>query len=293
MRQHRASVGKKVTARILPHPPSTSSSLNPLSSQIPSLRLDLGSHGDEPIQSGSHHVHENNNINTNNQGASRSLFAQVFNWLRHERSRRKKHASSTSQAAEYTQSSTGGLDGAASTRQERRDSQTSQGSQALDELERILAQYSSTSAKEGNHPTTADVRKGSLSSKRTTGIKGLRRGSISDSDFAEAEPSVPSADVVLDNTKTLPGVGSELDGDATKSRPKGPDHWLAFKSEILRLTHTLGFKGWKRVPLEAGGDIDVIRLSGALTNAVYVVSPPQNIPPPTNKNSFSSRRTPS
>ena len=34
------------------------------------------------------------------------------------------------------------------------------------------------------------------------------------------------------------------------------------------------------MPLERSGDIEVERLSGALTNAVYVVSPPVDLPQP-------------
>lgn len=51
-----------------------------------------------------------------------------------------------------------------------------------------------------------------------------------------------------------------------------------FGKEIVRLAHTLRLKGWRQVPLEYGGEIDVERLSGALTNAVYVVSPPRVLP---------------
>jgi choline kinase len=122
---------------------------------------------------------------------------------------------------------------------------------------------------------------------------------------------VPSADVVLDNSMTLLYSGGEADSDPPPSAssnefstcaaaaaagtdtdadagamtrmplpPPAKDggHWLRFKSEILRLTHTLGFRGWRRVPLNAGGAIEVVRLSGALTNAVYLVSPPRRMP---------------
>jgi len=54
-----------------------------------------------------------------------------------------------------------------------------------------------------------------------------------------------------------------------------------FKNEIIRIAHTLKLKGWRRVPLGGGETISVERLSGALTNAVYVVSPPSEavLPP--------------
>ncbi|OAX81097.1 hypothetical protein ACJ72_04564 [Emergomyces africanus] len=75
-----------------------------------------------------------------------------------------------------------------------------------------------------------------------------------------------------------------LNGEETKNK----EHWLKFKSEIVRLTHTLGFKGWRRIPLEDCNNIEVVRLSGALTNAVYVVSPPKHLPRPSNSSSSSS-----
>ena len=54
--------------------------------------------------------------------------------------------------------------------------------------------------------------------------------------------------------------------------------WATFKYEIVRLTHTLKIKGWRRVPLDHSGEIDAERLSGAMTNAVYVISPPKDLP---------------
>lgn len=93
---------------------------------------------------------------------------------------------------------------------------------------------------------------------------------------------VPSVDAVLDNSKTLSftaKVPSQEDDAAMQARrSKDVKHWIAFKSEILRLAHTLKLKGWRRVPMELSSEIDVSRLSGALTNAVYVVSPPKNLP---------------
>jgi choline kinase len=44
--------------------------------------------------------------------------------------------------------------------------------------------------------------------------------------------------------------------------------WNEFKLEVLKLTHTLRCKGWRRVELERYKDIDIEKISGALTNAV-------------------------
>lgn len=51
--------------------------------------------------------------------------------------------------------------------------------------------------------------------------------------------------------------------------------WDTFKEEVLKLTHTLRCKGWRRVALERYKELEVKRISGALTNAVYTVFPPQ------------------
>ena len=108
----------------------------------------------------------------------------------------------------------------------------------------------------------------------------LRQPSPPDTDDAEPEWLVPESDVVLDNTKmlrsnhairyssrNLANLGKELGTDSKES--------LQFKEEVMRLAHTLGLKGWKRVPIERGRDIGLERLSGALTNSVYVVAPPR------------------
>ena len=92
--------------------------------------------------------------------------------------------------------------------------------------------------------------------------------------------------MILDNSKTLSysaggASASDLNLVATRKRAeKERKAWSIFKSEILRLAHTLRLKGWRRIPLERGDDIDVQRLSGALTNAVYVVLAPKDLPQP-------------
>lgn len=105
--------------------------------------------------------------------------------------------------------------------------------------------------------------------------------------FDSIDQLVPSCEAVLDNTKTLAygagGPDSESTVDLTKHTGTGraqkeKEAWATFKYEIVRLTHTLKLKGWRRVPLDHSGEIDVQRLSGALTNAVYVVSPPKELP---------------
>ena len=93
---------------------------------------------------------------------------------------------------------------------------------------------------------------------------------------------VPSTDEILDNSKTI--------------STNGPKDTICvdFKNEIIKLAHTLKLKGWRRVALDAGEDVEVTRLCGALTNAVYVVSPPKNLPPavPNPKTGYASKRSP-
>lgn len=254
---------KKVIARTMPH--ASSSSLNSLGSQKMNSKPESTDRGvgdsistprtPDDIRQGQH-----------------SLFLQVSSWAKHEK---KKLAARRQKVSD--DHAAGNLDLAAF------EFLTDDMELSLDQLERVLAQYSSS--RENIRP------RGLMTPKqRSAAIKGLRRGSLSDSDYTDTDQAVPSADVALDNSKTLLYSGGEADSDvdilATDKPPaKDRENWLKFKSEILRLAHTLGLKGWRRVPLEAGGEVEVIRLSGALTNAVYVVSPPKNIPSSQNSNS--------
>lgn len=117
----------------------------------------------------------------------------------------------------------------------------------------------------------------------------MRRHSTvsSDTDYYEgAEDLVPACETVLDNSKTMaytsgvPGSSEETGSTdkASRSAKKEREAWATFKYEIVRITHTLKLKGWRRVQLDRSNEIDVERLSGALTNAVYVVSPPKDVP---------------
>ncbi|WPH03502.1 choline kinase [Acrodontium crateriforme] len=108
----------------------------------------------------------------------------------------------------------------------------------------------------------------------------------SDTDHPDNEMAVPSSDAILDNSNTLAYTGGHSESeDADESDLKRSassrdlDAWAKFKFEILRLVHTLRLKGWRKVPLDMSNTITVQRLSGALTNAVYVVSPPSKLPP--------------
>lgn len=108
----------------------------------------------------------------------------------------------------------------------------------------------------------------------------LSRAYSSDTDYVDGDAVVPSCDAILDNTKTLKYSQAPADEHSSVSGKREEierQAWAAFKNEIIRLAHTLRLKGWRRVALDSGDDIQVERLSGALTNAVYVVTPPENL----------------
>ena len=161
-------------------------------------------------------------------------------------------------------------------------------------------------------PRTSRRRCSSSSRKSHTsgGRKGLYRAYSSDTDYVDGEVIVPSCDAILDNSKATGhtmgkagiGVSSLLytstqerrgsflgrDGASPslsvarkQSREEAERQaWLTFKCDVIRLAHTLRLKGWRRIPLDdldAADAVGVERLSGALTNAVYVVTPPADL----------------
>ena len=172
----------------------------------------------------------------------------------------------------------------------RTDSDLSESNLALEELERIISRRMDLED-DGAITPTEDMKGSSIprrksSSKYQKHKKTLRKSSIihsSDTEYQEPDIDVPSAEVVLDNSRTMSYGGGTLGSAAGSANPKKrasreKDCWLQFQYEILRLTHTLRLKAWRRLPLERSEDIEVERLSGALTNAVYVVSPPSTLP---------------
>ena len=208
------------------------------------------------------------------------LLARVSQWLQQERARRSAANQERVPDGEQ-QLLVDMLDGSAPPK-ERRLSDVSEGTRALDELQKILEQSMSF-----RKLPTLGYRKPAPKSPRIA-AKLRRTSSIvtsSDTDYFD-EPIVPSCDAVLDNTKTLTYTSRTPSISAKDARPlmrrvssaKMEDVWKTFKFEIVRLTHTLRIKGWRRVPMEKSSEIEVERLSGALTNAVYVVSPPKNLP---------------
>jgi choline kinase len=202
------------------------------------------------------------------------LFHQVYEWLHHEKTRRQNRKARKSEAVSNATS-----DSAEDGPIERPNSNPSESTFSLDKLEKILLQYAT------NRPNSAIGSNASVKRQSRRRHKGLQRGSASDSEATDVEAPVPGVEAHLDNSKTLAYTGGaaveeDTDANANVKAAKDREGWMIFKTEIVRIVHTLQLKGWRKVPADLACDIEVVRLSGALTNAVYVVAPPKNLPPP-------------
>ncbi|KFZ14165.1 hypothetical protein V502_06190 [Pseudogymnoascus sp. VKM F-4520 (FW-2644)] len=282
IKQFTAGVGKRLTGR--PTPSFSNSSKISLVSQasledIP--RPAMSQSGESSSGNGHynprhkhHHQHD-------------KLLSQVSEWLHVQKAKKaarkaRKHKSHPrDDGNENTRPPT-------SARRESQDSCLS--TISLEDLQSILedSKVKSTS-RLGPESPTLRPRRPSYSSRKYTSHRYSVNAS-SDTEYFDGDVIVPSCDVVLDNSKTLNyASGATTPTAAGRRADKEAQVWVTFKSEILRLAHTLRLKGWRRVPLDSGADLEVQRLSGALTNAVYVVSPPELPSDPTNK----SRNRPS
>ena len=155
----------------------------------------------------------------------------------------------------------------------------------LEKLEKIVNDSAALAARLSQR--TVPSHRPFLRQKSST-TKRLRRPSLvaasSDTEYFDGDAYIPSVEAVLDNTKTLGYVGGTASDKTELSRTTSSrsmkmkeDNWIMFKNDIIKLAHTLRLKGWRQVPLDGGAEVDVQRLSGALTNAVYVVTPPRKI----------------
>ncbi|KAJ5245406.1 hypothetical protein N7489_005502 [Penicillium chrysogenum] len=223
------------------------------------------------------------------------LFHQVYEWLHHEKTRRQNRKARKAEATSHaTNGNESNEEDGVLERPSSNTSNTSESTFSLDKLEKILLQYATTRPRSAmGLPHKQPVKRQSRHR-----LKGLRRGSASESELTDVDGAPPSVEAFLDNTKTLAYTGGAAveenpDSSASVKQAKDAEAWVVFKSEIVRLAHTLQLKGWRRVTAELAGDIEVVRLSGALTNAVYVVGPPKNMPPSkSDSNSLVSRKPP-
>lgn len=220
--------------------------------------------GDGPADEDTH------NTNSEHHLFSGGLVGQVTAWVREEKARRAarkvKREVKTAKKAHASDDS------------HKRTSTSSEDSVDLEGLEQILKEslsFHRPSKRRGS--TNVHRRKPSVKSLH----KASNAGASSDTEYYDGDILVPTAEAWLDNSKTLAygGGGAESNENLSNMESsKAFQAWATFKYEIVRLTHTLRLKGWRRVPMEMSNEIEVERLSGALTNAVYVVSPPMNIP---------------
>ncbi|KAI9660509.1 MAG: hypothetical protein M1821_009860 [Bathelium mastoideum] len=205
-----------------------------------------------------------------------SLLEQIIAWLEEEKAKNNSRRGQRHTAIEASTigKNDGGLDETGEST--RRASNASDHAPALEKLEHIIetalrnaSTPKSPGGKHSNHVhRTSSCRKS----------KYLLTNTLSDNDVQDSELIVPSCEAWLDNTRTLSFSGGSIDPlhvvEPSKSKSKDPEAWFAFKFEILRLIHTLHIKGWRRVALECSCDINVEKLSGALTNSIYAISPP-------------------
>lgn len=234
--------------------------------------------------------------------AHESLVKQVSAWLKHEKSRRaarkakRKAVTKDSHGTDMPEHAITEEVHEPADDQKRRGSDTSEGSVALEHLANILERTLSLKSHEGS----PHKRRSSHGHKLSQIMK--RHSTVSsDTDYFDGgEELVPSCDAVLDNSKTMAysGGGPESVADSGSSvkssrrARKEKEAWTSFKFEIVRITHTLKLKRWRQVPLNQSGEIEVERLSGALTNAVYVVSPPKNLPQAENGSALPTPKNP-
>ncbi|KAL1296745.1 hypothetical protein AAFC00_000215 [Neodothiora populina] len=212
---------------------------------------------------------------------SGGLVGQVTDWIREERTRRaarkaKRKAKWAARQVKADAAAAVGDDNELA----RTSSSSSSDSTDLARLEQILKEsFSFDRSSHRRRPSQVHHRK-------RPSVKSLHRssnntGASSDTEYYDGDILVPSAEAWLDNSKTLAYSGGGVSTDDLsniESSKSSSQAWATFRYEIVRLTHTLRLKGWRRVPMDMSNEIEVDRLSGALTNAVYVVSPPQNIP---------------
>ncbi|KAK8233333.1 kinase-like domain-containing protein [Phyllosticta capitalensis] len=257
---HRVKIGKRLQGR----PPNERSSSSNPSLSNPSLAESALSN--VLSEDGAHRGH----------AAHDNVVTQVAAWLKQEKARRaarkNKRAAKTASNETPRHVEIPQTDGACDTKP-RRDSDTSEGSTALENLESIIESSLSLISHEGRRAG------------HRIGRRLRRHSTAASSDNEDIEVQVPNVDAWLDNSRTLAysgGKNEDDDQDETLTpgsrRAKERQAWSTFKYEIVRLAHTLRLKGWRKIPMEMSNEIEVERLSGALTNAVYVVNPPKNLP---------------
>lgn len=286
-RQFSAGLAKRLSGR--PPMPDLNSSRTSLLSQssLEALSRDTSSlslqQQQDPSRPNSHHIHHPHQLDR--------FVASIADWLEHERVKkqnrrsRRVHSSkrrSTKDDVDKTSTQQPQPEQQPEQQPERSrkysiDSQSSDVS--FDRLQKIIDDGMSALGLRGIPHYSPKI--GKRSQRRRS--VNLNRTASSDTEYHDGDIQVPTCDVVLDNSKTLgysggkPSASTDDLSLSSKKEEKERKAWIIFKNEVIKLAHTLRLKGWRRVPLDSGENIDVTRLSGALTNAVYVVSPPEDL----------------
>ena len=261
LKQYNAGLAKRLTGRPCLQPGSSKSSVKSQTS------LEDNDHSAHHSKKHRHRHHER-------------LLDQVAEWLEAEKAKRAARKTKKSTRKHGIKSHREEPLVTSPLSRERTYSDSSDSSEiSLEKLQRILSQTMISPKRERQSPVIPMLgarRPSSTHIRRRPSLKQLRSFVSSDTEYLEGDVVVPSCDAVLDNPKTI--APSSADVSSSKRSEKDREAWTTFKNEIVRLAHTLKLKGWRRVPLDRGRDIEVQRLSGALTNAVYVVSPPKDLP---------------
>jgi len=274
IKQFPAGLARRLSGRpAVPGTPSRSSTMSQLSldSAGESTAAASSSAPAEELQAAQHsHRQKLDKI-------SHKLVVQVAEWLQREKSKKESKKSRKPSARRKPSPESNEAS------RPRADSMESDSSEvSLDRLQRIIDD--SMSALGLNSLPHLGPRLSKKHRKRSN--RSLKGAASSDTEFFDGDIVVPSCDGFLDNSKTLSYSGGKAGADdaasiSSRHLEKEKQAWLTFKNEIIRLAHTLRLKGWRRVALDSGETISVERLSGALTNAVYVVSPPpESVLPP-------------
>ncbi|KAM0253277.1 hypothetical protein ACHAQJ_007373 [Trichoderma viride] len=226
-----------------------------------------------------HHSHRRNH-------QSERILAQVGEWLERERKKvaarklKPRRRKSKSPPSDQTNAADAAAPAPSQPSRERSNSTSSQSSDiSFDGLQHILE---TSMASMGLNSLPKYSPRVGPKHRRTGSRSSLHRAASSDTDYVDGDAIVPSCDAWLDNSKTMSYTGGasasaeDVLAHVTKAE-KEKEAWIIFKNEILRIAHTLRLKGWRRIPLGSGEAMSVERLSGALTNAVYVVTPPADM----------------
>ena len=254
IKYHRASiVGKKMVGR--PQLPQMNSSAT-LVRQLSGVNLSGSEQWDSSAEG--------------SQNDANKILNQVAEWLQQEQSKRSKKTKKSRRPIDKEIAPDDDDDDDQDEVVQPAPEPTGEGSDIdLSSLESILAGYMKGSS---GGSSTMPPRSGSVVPRKSSIARKFKRASVapqsSDTEFFGDEILVPNVEATLDNTKTLSysggGVGTDTDTGNDKASKKDQKNWNKFKQEILTLTHTLRLKGWRRIPIEKGGELEVARLSGTI-----------------------------